>query len=68
MPKAAPHPDTEASEKKYCETTVGDSRKLYGADFAKGCEDNEKIADVVRKMPSLRMVIRQRELKWFEQI
>jgi hypothetical protein len=66
MPKAAPHPDTEA--KKYRETTVGDLRKLCGADFAKGCADNEKITDVVRKHPSLRTVIRHRELKRFEQI
>jgi hypothetical protein len=68
MPKAAPHPDTEISDKKCSETTVGDLRKLYGPDFARGCEDHEKIADVLRKMPSLRMVIRHRELKRFEQI
>jgi hypothetical protein len=42
--------------------------KLYGADFAKGCADNEKIADVLRKMPSLRRVIREREARRFEQI
>ena len=68
MPEAAPHHDTEISNKKYCETTVGDLRKTYGADFAKGCADNEKIADVLRKMPSLRRVIREREARRFEQI
>jgi hypothetical protein len=68
MPKAAPHPDPEISKKKYLETTIGDLRKLYGADFAKGCADNEKITAVVRKNPSLMRVIRRRELKRFEQI
>jgi hypothetical protein len=38
------------------------------ADFAKGCADNEKIADVLRKQPSLRRVIRDREARRFEQI
>jgi hypothetical protein len=68
MPKAAPHPDTETSHKKYGETTIGELRKTYGADFAKGCADNEKIADVLRKRPSLRKVIREREARRFEQI
>jgi hypothetical protein len=35
------------------------------ADFAKGCEN---LTDVLRKLLSLRMVIRQRERKWLEQI
>jgi hypothetical protein len=51
-----------------CETTIGELRKTYGADFAKGCADNEKIADVLRKLRSLRMVIREREARRFEQI
>jgi hypothetical protein len=33
MPKAAPHPDTEISHEKYGETTIGELRKTYGADF-----------------------------------
>jgi hypothetical protein len=68
MPEAVPNPDTEVSDKKYCETTIGELRKTYGADFAKGCADNEKITDVLRKMPSLRRVIREREARRFEQI
>jgi hypothetical protein len=68
MPETERNRDPQTSDKKYFETTIGDLRKLYGADFAKGCADNEKIVDVVRKMPSLRMVIRHRELKRFEQI
>jgi hypothetical protein len=68
MPETARHRDTENSNKKYCEITIGELRKTYGADFAKGCGDNEKITDVVRKMPSLRTVIRDREARRFEQI
>jgi hypothetical protein len=30
MPKAAPHPDTEISHKKY---SIGELRRTYGADF-----------------------------------
>ncbi len=63
MPETA-----ETSDKKYLQTTIGDLRKLYGADFAKGCADTEKIADVARKQPSLMRVIRRYERKRFEQI
>jgi hypothetical protein len=65
MPKAAPHSDTEISNKKYGETTIGELRKIYGADFAEGCADNETIADVLRKRPSLKKVIRDREARRF---
>src|SRR5437588_5493910 len=41
----------------------GELRKIYGADFAEGCADNEKIADMLRKLPSLRKVIREREAR-----
>ena len=68
MPETARHRDTEISNKKDCETTIGEMRKTYGADFAKGCADNEKIADVLRKLPSLRRVIRDHEARRFEQI
>jgi hypothetical protein len=64
MPEAAPHPGS----KKYCQTTIGELRRAYGVDFAKGCADNEKMADVLRKLPSLRRVIRDREARRFEQI
>jgi hypothetical protein len=68
MPDGKRNRDPETSDKKYQQTTIGDLRKLYGADFAKGCADNEKMADVVQKRPSLTRVIRRRELKRFEQI
>jgi hypothetical protein len=68
MPQTARNPDPEISERKYQQTTIGELRKLYGEDFAKGCADNEKITDVVRKHPSLMRVILRRELKRFEQI
>jgi hypothetical protein len=50
------------------ETTIGDLRKTYGADFAKGCADDEKIPDVLRKRPWLRNVIREHEARRFEEI
>jgi hypothetical protein len=65
MPKAAPHPDSEISHKKHGETTIGELRKIYGADFAKGCADHEKLVDVLRKWPSLRGMIRDREARRF---
>jgi hypothetical protein len=65
MPKAAPHPDTKISRKKYGETTIGELRKTYGADFATGRADHEKITDVLRNQPSLRKVIREREARRF---
>lgn len=52
--------------KTYLQTEIGDLRKRYGADFAQGCDDDEKIADVVRKLPSLRAVILHQERKQFE--
>ena len=68
MPETAPNPDTERRERKYVQTTIGDLRKLYGPHFAKGRGDNEKIADVIQKQPSLMRVIRHHERKWFEKI
>jgi hypothetical protein len=41
MPQTA-HNGLETSERKQ-QATIGDLRKLYGADFAKGFEDDEKI-------------------------
>ena len=67
MPKAAPHSDTKISHKKHGETTIGELRKIYGADFAEGYADHEKLLDVLRKCPSLRKVIREHEAKQFEQ-
>ncbi len=56
------------SDKKYLETTIGELRKRYGSDFAKGCGDNEKIMDVLRKLPLLRRVIREHEARRFEHV
>lgn len=67
MPETERHRETDIG-KKYFETTIGQLRKTYGADFAKGCADNEKLTDVLRKRPSLRNVIREYEAKRFEQI
>jgi hypothetical protein len=58
----------ETTGKKYFQTTIGDLRKLYGPGFAKGCKDNEKIADVLRKHPSLMTVIRHYQRKWIEKL
>ncbi len=67
MPETERHHETIIG-KKYFETTIGDLRKIYGADFAKGCTDDEKIPDVLRRYPLLRNVIREHETKRFEQI
>jgi hypothetical protein len=54
--------------------TIGTSNHRWGfakalwCGFSKGCADNEKIADVARKQPSLMTVIRHHETKLFEQI
>jgi hypothetical protein len=60
--------ERKRNKRKYSETTIGDLRRLYGPEFAKGREDSEKMADVVERQPSLTTVIRRRELKRFEQI
>jgi hypothetical protein len=61
-------PEAERHHDKYFETTIGDLRKTYGADFAEGCADNEKMPDVLRKRPSLRWVIRNHEARMFEKL
>ena len=68
MPETARHREPEISDKKFCETTIGELLRTYGADFAEGCADHEKVADVLRKLPSLRRVIREHEARWLEQI
>jgi hypothetical protein len=68
MPKTDRNSDTESNQTKYLQTTIGELRKVYGVDFAKGCDDSEKIADVIRREPSLMRVIRHYERKWLEQI
>ncbi len=68
MPDTERHHETDISDRKYQQTTIGELRKTYGEGFAKGCADDEKIADVLRKQPSLRNVIRHHETNRFEQI
>jgi hypothetical protein len=45
----------EISSKKNGNTLVGTLRKFYGADFAKGCAESDRLSDVLHKMdePSL---------------
>jgi hypothetical protein len=46
--------------KKHGNTLMSTLRKSYGADFAKGCADNERLSDVLHKLdePSLSKLIR----------
>jgi hypothetical protein len=39
---------------------VGALRRTYGPNFAKGCNDNERLSEVLAKDASLRRVIRSR--------
>jgi hypothetical protein len=68
MPRTTRNPDPQTTDKRYLQTTIGDLRKLYGPDFAKGYADNEKIVDVIRKQPSLMTVILHYETRWFEKL
>jgi hypothetical protein len=71
MPKTAhdTHPqDKEIVYARYNQTLIGELRIRYGADFAKGCADHETLIDVLRKLPTLRSVIRDQEARRFEQI
>lgn len=62
------HSQETESDQKCLQTTIGDLRKSYGADFAECCADNEKLPDVLRKLPSLRQVIREHEARLFAAI
>lgn len=46
--------------KKHGNTLIGTLRKTYGAHFAPGCDDSEKLSDVLHKLdePSLRQLVR----------
>jgi hypothetical protein len=68
MPEIACHHQTDIGNQTYPQTTIGDLRKTYGSDFAKGCADNEKLVDVLLKLPSLRQLIRKYEARRFEQL
>jgi len=56
--------------KKHGNTLMRTLRKTYGANFAKGCEDNEKLSDVLHKMdePSLSRLIRDHQAGRLEQV
>ena len=60
--------DSQTGNKKYFESTIGNLRKRYGADFAKGFADSEKLADVIQKQPSLMTAVLQFEKKWLEKL
>jgi hypothetical protein len=49
---------------------IGTLRKTYGADFAKGCAESERLSDVLHKMddPSLSKLVRDHEAGKLEQI
>ena len=49
--------------RKHGNTLVGTLRKTYGADFAKGCADSDRLSDVLHKMDesSLSKLVRDHE-------
>jgi hypothetical protein len=56
--------------RKHGNTLISTLRKTYGADFAKGCADSDKLSDVLHKMdePSLSKLVRDHEAGKLEQI
>ena len=57
----ARHRDNDGEiSKKHGNTVVRTLRRTYGANFAKGCDDDEKLSDVLHKLdePSLSRLIR----------
>ncbi|MBV8752093.1 MAG: hypothetical protein JO328_04455 [Hyphomicrobiales bacterium] len=56
--------------KKHGNTLVRTLRKTYGAHFAKGCDDKEKLSEVLHKLdePSLSSLIRDHESGRLEQV
>jgi hypothetical protein len=45
--------------KKHGNTLIGTLRETYGKHFAQGCDDHEKLSDVLHKLdePSLRQLV-----------
>jgi hypothetical protein len=65
MPLDARHRDKNGEiSRKHGNTLIGTLRKRYGADFAKGCSDNEKLSNVLQKLdePSLRHLISAQQI------
>jgi hypothetical protein len=56
--------------KKHGNTLIRTLRKTYGANFAKGCNDDETLSDVLHKLdePSLSSLIRDHETGRLEQV
>ncbi len=56
--------------RKHGNTLIRTLRKHYGAGFAKGCGDDEKLSDVLQKLdePSLTRLVRDHEVGGLEQI
>jgi hypothetical protein len=56
--------------RKHGNTLVRTLRQHYGADFAKGCADSEKLGDVLHKIdePSLSKLVRDHEGGKLEQV
>jgi len=56
--------------KKHGNTLIRTLRKTYGANFAEGCNDNEKLSDVLQKLDeqSLSRLIRDHGAGRLEQV
>jgi hypothetical protein len=56
--------------RKHGNTLIRTLRKTYGAPFAKGCADDEKLSDVLHKLdePSLSHLIRDHRAGYLKQI
>jgi hypothetical protein len=66
MPIHARHRDKNGKiSRKHGNTLIRTLRKHYGADFAKGCSDNEKLSDVLHKLdePSLSQLISDQQIR-----
>jgi hypothetical protein len=56
--------------RKHGNTLIGTLRKTYGADFAHGCAESDRLSDVLHKMdePSLSKLVRDHESGKLERI
>jgi hypothetical protein len=56
--------------RKHGNTLIGALRKTYGANFAKGCAESERLSDVLHKLddPSLSKLVRAHEAGKLEHI
>jgi hypothetical protein len=66
MPLDARHRDKNGEiSRKHGNTLIRTLRQRYGADFAKGYSDNEKLSDVLHKLdePSLSHLISAQQIR-----